>query len=446
MTEASEPRTLFADKILLAIVGFALVIHVLCILIFPVQVRWGDEENYAAYAHRFLEWPEKILHLVPGAMPHYWQPPFPYSLYALFTEREFAEEFHREPMPESVKRWSPGFARLYGRIALLNLALLLTTGGCIYEICRRLRMGRTCGLLAAAWVVFHPRLAFFIQSLWPELLHLALFSGALLSLIALMQSHQKPTIPRLVSTGALFGLCALTKGIVLPFLLLAAPLLFMELRRIASEGRISTRHMLILYAVCAVVVVPQMLTSRATRGTLSVATNTWINVELGIIPEEEAGVNLYRRYFGSSGDPVERERLSKRRTVEFLSERNPVALLAHQVRQLIEQQLNESYFARGLRDSRWRGLEPGPQTVRTTGWLIAAASWATLLLGLAGLWRGCERTPGARLLVLYVIYYLATLLVIGFNPRFFVQVLPFLAIFASSFLVRLANAPRPVDR
>ena len=420
-------------------VGLALVIHVLWILVFPVQVRWGDEENYAAFAHRFMKLPERLLHLVPGTMPLYWQPPFPYSVYGLLIEREFAEEFHRTPMPESVKRWSPGFAGFYRRIAFLNLGLLVITGGCIYEFSRRCRFGRTAGLLATAGVVFNPRLAFFVQALWPELLHLALFGGALLSLVALLQSDRKPTLFRLALPGCLFGFCALTKGIAPLFLLFALPILAREIRRPTQNGRISFRHVLILYAVFAVMVIPQMFANRVTRGIPSIATNTWINIERGVVPEDEAGVNQYRRYFGCSNDPVERERLSRKRVIAYLTKGNPLAILFRQTGQFVDTQLSKSYFVRGLRESRWRGLEPGRSLTNIAGNLVLVGSWATLLLGFAGLIRERGNSPASLLLTLFLFLYLVVVLVIGFNPRFFMQGLPFLGIFASSFLVWSLN-------
>ena len=59
-------------------------------------------------------------------------------------------------------------------------------------------------------------------------------------------------------------------------------------------------------------------------------------------------------------------------------------------------------------------------------------TWLMFIGACIGIGRLGFRTYGLAALSLYVLYYTAALLAVGFNPRFMAQALPFYAIFAGS--------------
>ncbi|GEM_PF-5785630 len=439
------------------------IVNWLILTVLPFQKLSGDELDYIASAHQNLSFSQKALQLIPGNMPYSWWPPFPSSLYALFaSDPDLIRAYHRdESTPDHPARListkvmlvqaeqnniivphpaqNPAIGRFVMKIAVMNLIMYVVVGVNIFWIGLLLKCGKPASLTAAGIVWLNPNLVYYINALWPETLHLLLLSTAVLCLL-LFDARAKMTC--LAVSGFIFGFCALTKGVVGFFLICLIPLWIIRMQGSPME-RFRRNHILRLFKLLAVfygssllIVLPQMITNRVRYDSFSLASNTWINIECGIIPSEEANGNFYERYFQASTDSTRRESLAKERVKEYLRRQSVDTIVVRQFNQFFSQQLNDSFLDRSVEAGRWGDHLSGDSWVKWLTRFTTFSSWAVFFLGLSGLAVSGFRSFGRAVVSIYLLYYLGSLLVVGFNPRFFIQAIPFLSLYSAAALTR----------
>jgi hypothetical protein len=190
----------------------------------------------------------------------------------------------------------------------------------------------------------------------------------------------------------------------------------------------------VFYGCFLAVNLPQRISNYATHGTFSISTNQWVNIELGFIPYLEFKVDLHKRYLESSQDPVVREELAKRRVFDYIRESGKLKLLANQTRRFVFKQLNQSFLLFGFERERWN-LSPAYRHLCVIATNIAIMlSWFVFLFGMCGIIIRRMKPFGIAVISIYAVLYLLLVYIIVHNERFFMQALPFLGIFAVSFL------------
>ena len=253
----------------------------------------------------------------------------------------------------------------------------------------------------------------------------------------------------LFASGILFGYCALTKGVVGWYMICLVPAIaYFAFRRDNASLPLRARlqHgltiMVILFGCYGLVVYPQKIANYSRHRVFAISTNTWINIECAVIPYDEPIGQTFERYFKASPELQPREDSSRKRVIEYLKSPSATVprIVAHQLEQFISQQLNSSFLIRSYQEQRWgdkvKALPYGTIAI-DVGIVI---SWVVFLFGIQGVVIKGTRSFGGVVLLLYVSYYCLSLLVVGWNPRFFVQVMPFLAVFASAAMLAL---PKP---
>jgi hypothetical protein len=434
---------------LLAVLALGALAHGAVLLRFPVVRTWGDEASYTREAHRRIDL--GAANLLPGQMIFHHRPPLGFSWLAVFAERDLVRHPEAEKwiIDNPNRIWSDAMARFLARVSRANLALLLATAVAVYAIALRIGAGRGPAVLGAAIVVLHPRLGFFVQSLWPEVLHAALLVGGL-GLVA----HALEDGPRglrlrafgsLALAGILLGYAALARGVVGPFVWIAAALAaFVGARSLGGIGRWRSAFAGLaagaaLLAAFELTLLPQRLRNLAEHGTARIAHNTWRNIEGGLLhgPEQQ------ERYWAGSDDPVEREAAARARVFAYLAQTSWSDLALRQTGALVEK-IDRSYVAQGLRLGRWRGVAPRSVEARLVASATRLASWSLLATGLLGLAIAGHASPGALLFSLFSVYYLAGLFVVIPNPRMFVQLVPVLALLTALLAGRLRLRTSPV--
>jgi len=444
-----------------AVLASAVAVHFHIFVSHPVRRISGDERIYLRYAAVLC--PDPFEGLLPGRMIFELWPPFAYSFHALFLPCGLAPESSKQSAREfaalerleyaTSMREHPDFADDFHfaldseeiaaalrPAAWVNLALLLVLAGLVAAFCVHLGGGIPAAALGAALIAANPRLGYYVTTLWPELLHAVLLTGALLALSkAVDSSRRSPGIGYglAVGSGLLAGYATLTKGVAETFFFLVCIAVacwsFWKLR---SDRRLAARLIitLALFAVSAqAVVVPQRLANRARIGAPIISTNFWLNVEVGLAFGDVEAEAVRRTYFGASRDFLERENLSRARVWRYLSEADP-ARLALRLATKLKRVVWSSFLAKSRAAKRWDGIdEEDLETVRIISLILncalIAGAAAYALLGFRG------RFP-ELLLLGFVAYYFAGLIVMVGNERMFVQAIPPLTILTAS-LVRL---------
>lgn len=445
-----------------AVVASALAVHFHILVSHPVRRIFGDERTYLRYAA--LLCPDRFEGLLPGRMIFELWPPFAYSFYALIvpcdlapedskrSAREFAalehleyatsmrehpdyaDEFHFVLDPERT-------AATLRRLAWVNLALLLVLAGLVSAFCLHLGAGIPAAALGAALILINPRLGYYVTTSWPELLHAVLLSGVLLGFsrtVDLAQRGRKIGYGLATGSGLLLGYATLTKGVAATFfLLVSVAVVCWALWRLRSDRRSAARLMiaLALFVVSAqAVVLPQRLANRGRIGAPIIATNFWLNVEVGLAFDDLDAGAVRRTYFGASRDFVEREALSRARVRSYLSGADP-ARLALRLAAKLKRVVSSSFLAKSRATKRWDGIDEEDLGAARTlslllnfGLIVGAGAYALL----AFRWRFPE-----LLLLGFVAYYFAGLVVMVGNERMFVQAIPPLTILTASLARRL---------
>ncbi len=164
--------------------ALAAAVHLFVIFQTPIVRTLGDEASYTREAHRHID--DGPAQLLPGRMLFHHRPPFAFHFFALFAERDLIthpeEELWIIDTPH--ESWSPAMARFVRSVSLAHLLLLLGTGVALYAIAARLGAGPVGANVAAALVLLNPRVGFYVQSLWTEILHMALLAGGMLLVLS----------------------------------------------------------------------------------------------------------------------------------------------------------------------------------------------------------------------------------------------------------------------
>ncbi|MEM7199611.1 MAG: hypothetical protein AAF628_05055 [Planctomycetota bacterium] len=388
---------------------------------------WGDEKAYVALTHptREAPWPERFRALLPGEMPLRWWPPLPFSVYGVLAgPRPSAADL--DDLDVAATGLPAAMRPFWWRALALNLALLGCSCGLLYALCLTLGVGPWLAAAACALVALNPRTLFYAPALWPELLHQALFLGGLLGLVRYLRWG---SLRALAVTSAIWGYAALTKRVVEPYALLLLPLLVWPARRSVGSMLVT---LLVFAAPYGAITGLQRWTNAREHGAWVLSTNTWVNVETGLVPDDayqDLGyAKVLDRYHAASAAPLEREVAARGRVFEHLQSTS-LAALAARVGENYGRQILDSFFALGVSAERWRGVDPA-----NASWAIVLGQTMSVLLTACGalgvVWLGW-RSPTHAALALFLIYYWAALGVVGHNPRFFVQSMPLMAVFAA---------------
>jgi hypothetical protein len=462
------PRFTGKERVLLllaaALVASAFAVHVHILVSHPVKRLFGDERTYLRYAGLLCT--DRFERLLPGRMIFELWPPFAYSFHALVLpcglaperskraakefaalERleyatsmrehpDYADDFHFALDPQEV-------GAALGSVAWANLALLLALSGIVFAFCLQLGAGAPAAALGAALIAINPRLGFHVSSLWPELLHAVLLSGGMLGLcqaVERSESSRRLGYGLAATSGLLIGYATLTKGVAGTFFgLVSLAIAGSALWRLRSRRRAAGRLLIVLalfVASAQAVVLPQRLANRSRLGAPIIATNFWLNVEVGLKPEGLDAESVRTAYFGASRDYLEREALSRARVRDDLSKADLVQLGARLAAKLARE-VTSSFLAKRSAAKRWDGIDEDDlrasrilSLILSCGLVAGAGAYALLTF----------RFRFAELLLLgFVVYYFAGLLAMVGNERMFVQAIPPLTILTAS----LARRPPP---
>jgi hypothetical protein len=447
-----------------ALVASAFAVHVHILVSHPVKRLFGDERTYLRYAGLLCT--NRFERLFPGRMIFELWPPFAYSFHALVvpcglapaSSKQSAKEFaalERLEYATSMREHpdyaddfhfaldSPQAGAALAAVGWANLALLLALCGIVFAFCLHLGVGAPAAALGAALVAINPRLGLHVTSLWPELLHAVLLSGGMLGLCLAVERSERGRrggYGLAAASGLLIGYATLTKGIAGTFFgLVSLAIACAALWRLRSDRRAAGRLLIALALFLAsvqAVVLPQRLANRGRLGAPTIATNFWLNVEVGIKPEGLDAESVRTAYFGASRDYLEREALSRARVRESLAREDPLRLGARLAAKL-SREVTSSFLAKRSAAKRWEGIDG--EDLRASRILSLILSWGIVAGACAHALLAFRFRLPDLLLVGFVLYYFAGLLVVVGNERMFVQAIPPLTILTAS----LARRWRP---
>jgi len=444
------------------VLASAFAVHSHILVSHPVRRIFGDERTYLRYAGVLC--PDRFERLLPGRMIFELWPPFAYSFHAQFVPCDLAPERSKQSAREfaalerldyaTSMREHPDYADDFRfaldpgetaaalrQVAWVNLALLLALAGLVFAFCLHLGAGIPAAALGAALIAINPRLGYYVTTSWPELLHAVLFLGALLGFsraLDLAERGRRLGYGLAAGSGLLLGYATLTKGVAATFfLLVSVAVVCWALWRLRSD-RSSAARLIIALALLLVsaqaVVLPQRLANRARIGAPTIATNFWLNVEVGLASGDLDADAVRSTYFGASPDFLEREALSRARVRSYLSGVDP-SRLALRLAAKLKRVVSSSFLAKSRATKRWDGIDEEDLGAARTlslllnfGLMVGAGAYALL----AFRWRFPE-----LLLLGFVVYYFAGLVVMVGNERMFVQAIPPLTILTASLAGRL---------
>jgi hypothetical protein len=401
---------------------FGLASAVYCVA-FPQDSIWGDEIDYLRASNTLPSINGYIPRQVPGALPYYWWPPFASAFYSLFST-DSLKDFYAEHPVSRRKTLNPPQRHFLRRTAGVNVLLLGLSGWVLYCISNLCGLGKSWSSIAVALTLLNPRVLFYEQALWPELLHLLLLGSAVLFLFLFIQ---KRSIATLFLSSLFFSYASFTKSVADLYIFLVSILLFFYYLKSLNLAQV--------LKYTAALLIPFLLLTNAQKmrnlfvhDHYAIASNTWINIEAGLIPAEEIRADgyesVYERYQKAARTPHEKERLSRSRIVEFLASADASSVIKHQVKNY-GRLINHSFLDDGITKERWAHS----QQLKAVLPLKNSIVWLSVIAGALGVCIFAFRNIYCGVLALFLAYYLSALLILGFNARLMVQALPFLAIF-----------------
>ena len=371
--------------------------------------------------------------------------------YAVARALAAGEEFNPDPA------WPPLYVNAlagvfsfggsgYGFVQAVQIAMWLLAALFFYRIALRLLPWRGAALAGLILFLFSPELIFFSHSLWPEIPHLFFFLAA----IWLLVCHGRRT-GAVALAGGILGLGLLTKLLVLPFV---PALLFFVV--FLNQGSWLNRILrgAVFGLALFVTVLPTMLGNLDRHGRFMIADSSVFNLWVGLndrspvdyendITERE--YRLFRRSAGNIGaqNDLYREKISR-----LVSERGLARTLGGQ----ISKQYFRLFDCRTFFTTQLPGGPRGAYTFDSAALGTGLRLWSfvmhALLVTAFGVgaclirWRPVGWT---HCILLFVAYNLALFLFLHTKTRYFVQIVPMMALFAGvaveSLRRRISGAP-----
>jgi 4-amino-4-deoxy-L-arabinose transferase-like glycosyltransferase len=321
---------------------------------------------------------------------------------------------------------------------ILQIAMSTLTVWLVFLLGREL-FDRRAGLVAAALFAFDPGFVGYTHLLWAETLFALLNVGWVLLLLRGVRSGRLAPV---CAAGALLGLAALTRQLILNFALLAALWIF-AVRPRGSALRLAAGFG--LFACLAVL--PWTLRNAAFHGRfLPVApTGGWALLH-GVTYDVEGEMRRAGLLDALEGPhpiaPIETERMARERAFEIIRE-DPAAYLTRTVRvnlpdlwRLGSRVLEYARFGDGTGPRRQHGYGAVP------GWLglgLVAVVCGAYLLGMAAGLVGMALAPRWRETLLgggLVLHACVLHAIVGANLRHRLYVMPFVLLYAGFALSR----------
>jgi len=428
-------RALNTHKSLILVLLLAVIVSVIFIELYENMKIWGDEPEYIMISHEEANNQiSPVISLLPGYLSLQWWPPLPYSIYSFFANDRLQDHFAKKNILDD-EHFLTNKRRFLKDVAYLQLLLLVVSGVLIYLISITMSLSPSFSSLAVALTIFNPRVLFYIQTLWPELIHYVLLLSAIFFFISYLK---KNSLVLLLISSVLFIYCVFTKLIVSYYFFLLIVVLIYYHRNTLKQKR--TINALCLF------IIPFFLLSTIQKtknyyefNAFAISTNSWINIERGIIPNHIMdGSSIGEGYRAVSNDPIERERKSRERVIEYVLKSSKIEdFVSHQVGQFFDQ-LGSSFLQRGVRRNRWSRSNALDLAVSFSTFL----SWFLFILGSVGAFLYSRKNIIIFSVAIFVIYYLASLFLVLYIPRYFVPVIPPLAIFTSMVIRDLIIASR----
>lgn len=324
-------------------------------------------------------------------------------------------------------------------VQLLQVSLWLVACFIWYGIARHVWSRGPAPVVVLLLLLVCADLAPFAHYLWPEILHVALLGSA----IALLMRADRPPAADLLA-GIAAGLAVLTKLLTVLWLPLAAAV---AATRVSGPRARRLLCVVLLVSGFAVPVAP-VAVRNARAGRPLLASSAVFNIWLGLndpplaAGTPEIGAREARRYRSSGDSPAERNAVYRERILAKVradglaaTVRNQLAkqyarLLDHRTF-LVEQLPGGDRGAYRFDSPALRALLHGYADVTHALLLVAAAFGVALLR-----WR-----PFAwpQLFASFLLYNLAMFTLLHVNPRFLVQMVPFLAFFGGAAVAGVAG-------
>jgi 4-amino-4-deoxy-L-arabinose transferase-like glycosyltransferase len=398
-----------------------------------------------------------LVHL--GLLWIYWRPQPKVLLGDEARYRAWADEILSGRDPEPDLLWPPLYPRFLAlvlgspqgsllRVQLVQTALLIFVAFVLRDLVRRLT-GRLLAADAAAWLVLaYPPLVAFAHYLWPEVLHQALFLGALWILLA-----RPASLAWMPVAGILLGLALLTKSLLGPFL----PVLLWPVLREGPWPRRLARAGLLL-AVLGATVLPTMVANRSRAGRFVIADSSRFNLWVGLndrsrksLVDDRVGEE-YAAYHDSAPTFAERDAILAERTAALVRERGILATLGGQLsRQYFRLFDKDSYLSDQLPDGPVGRTGNGYQgTAPALVLLVRAVSYVLYAFVLVGFAFGLvlcppRDRPGLWVVLAFLAYNLAIFLLLHVKSRYQLQLLPFVFLYAGCALDGTRPRGEPSD-
>jgi hypothetical protein len=332
-------------------------------------------------------------------------------------------------------------------IQALQIGLLAAAALLVRALTLHLFAAPLAADLAALVALLYPTLGAFAHYLWPEILHLTLWLGAL----TILASGRRGAL-WLGTAGLLIGLAILSRHLLLVFVPLVALALWLD----SSERRAS--RVACLLAPILVLTAPSLWLDRAEDGRLRSASSARFNLWVGLNDtsrrsfEESIVYAEYQAYEASAATPAERDAILDAKLRALVAADGWPAILGRQLgKQYFRLFDKDTFFTDQLPGGALQGPQRGYRG--DPGGLTTLLRWLdytlyAALLALAAYGLAACRPAGSRwlqLVLAFLAYNLALFLLLHVKSRYRLQLTPFLLLFAAygldSLLAGAALAP-----
>jgi hypothetical protein len=315
-------------------------------------------------------------------------------------------------------------------VQAVQIALLFVSAFFWRRITLKLTGSSVAANVTLALFLLSPHLAAFSHYLFAEIFHVFFFSATLWVLI---EHSDRPWAAPV--TGALVGLCLLTKLLLQPFIPLI--MLYAALLTSGDYKKKLTKSTLFL-AAAALVVLPTMMDNYEKKGVFAIADSSAFNLwagwrDTGYVDYHNQVVGKFGEFLLSADNDKDRLEFCKEQVADELRKRGVWGILRNQIpRQFFVIFDCDSYFTSQLPEGpRWRYHFTNGSVTKLLK-IFAYGSYALLLmLSLFGICLiRAQKVGWLQFLIIFVLSNIGLLVIMHAQTRYRIQFTPVLMVFA----------------
>ena len=318
-------------------------------------------------------------------------------------------------------------------LQIFQYGLLLISGFIVRDIVYKETKSRNASQIALAVMILYPSWLAYSQYLWPEVVHVALFTG-----IIWINNYKNESYKWMVLSGLLLGLAILFKSLLILFV----PFLFYTALMKNGNWKKGFPKVVLSLLIAIVTITPASIKSHKMSGSWMVANSSMFNLNLGLKDDKRqhfshkmAG-DYFIEYNKSADTFKKRNQIVKQKALDKIQQQGYITTFINQIsKQYFRLFDYQTFFSQQFQGdtnnfvNKYQHRHDSPAAIVLL--LYNNVFYFLIVLAmLLGLLVSIKKSLVAQQLALFLLYILGLFLLLHAIPRFRIPMMPIMAFYS----------------